>query len=384
MEFRETIPSFEDTSSRSNRPLDQISTAKDVSDYLWYTFRFQHNGHSNDTKLHVSSKAHVLHAFVNGAYIGSAHGRLRNSSCILDSTVLLNAGTNKVSLLSVMVGLPDAGAHLERRTAGLQRVMIQSDKKSRDFTHYQWGYQVGLTGEKSQAFTDKIADGGIKWDALSCSPQPLTWYKTTFDAPESNNPVALNLASMGKGEAWVNGESIGRYWVSFRTSSGSPSQSWYHIPRSFLKRVRNTLVLLEEEGNVDPLKITIDTVSITRVCGHVSDASLPPLISWKGNETSLGVATDSNFHQGRRPKLHLRCPTRSHISKIVFASYGNPSGDCQNIHAFGSCHSSDSLTIVKKACLGKRRCMIPLSRDIFRSDPCPGTRKSLLVEAMCS
>uniref|UniRef100_A0A3Q7IT15 Beta-galactosidase galactose-binding domain-containing protein n=2 Tax=Solanum TaxID=4107 RepID=A0A3Q7IT15_SOLLC len=31
---------------------------------------------------------------------------------------------------------------------------------------------------------------------------------------------------MGKGEAWVNGQSIGRYWVSFRTLAGIPSQTW--------------------------------------------------------------------------------------------------------------------------------------------------------------
>lgn len=32
---------------------------------------------------------------------------------------------------------------------------------------------------------------------------------------------------MGKGEAWVNGQSIGRYWISFHTSKGTPSQALY-------------------------------------------------------------------------------------------------------------------------------------------------------------
>ena len=51
--------------------------------------------------------------------------------------------------------------------------------------------------------------------------------QTTFDAPTGSNPVAINLASMGKGEAWINGESIGRYWVSFKTPKGQPSQTLY-------------------------------------------------------------------------------------------------------------------------------------------------------------
>lgn len=49
--------------------------------------------------------------------------------------------------------------------------------------------------------------------------------QTTFNTPKGNNPVVLNLTSMGKGEVWVNGESIGRYWVSFKTPKGRPSQS---------------------------------------------------------------------------------------------------------------------------------------------------------------
>lgn len=52
-------------------------------------------------------------------------------------------------------------------------------------------------------------------------------WQTQFDAPKGSNPVALNLGSMGKGEAWINGQSIGRYWVSFHTAEGYPSQTWY-------------------------------------------------------------------------------------------------------------------------------------------------------------
>lgn len=37
--YKEAIPNFDDTSLRANRLLDQISTAKDTSDYMWYTFR---------------------------------------------------------------------------------------------------------------------------------------------------------------------------------------------------------------------------------------------------------------------------------------------------------------------------------------------------------
>jgi hypothetical protein len=33
--------------------------------------------------------------------------------------------------------------------------------------------------------------------------------QTMFDAPEGTDPVAIGLGSMGKGQAWVNGTSLG-------------------------------------------------------------------------------------------------------------------------------------------------------------------------------
>lgn len=54
-------------------------------------------------------------------------------------------------------------------------------------------------------------------------------WQTVFDTPAGDDPIALNLNSMGKGEAWVNGESIGRYWVSLKTPKGNPSQTWYAL-----------------------------------------------------------------------------------------------------------------------------------------------------------
>lgn len=52
--------------------------------------------------------------------------------------------------------------------------------------------------------------------------------QVSFDAPKVDAPVALNLGSMGKGEAWINGQSIGRYWPSYRSPSGS-SQLRYSL-----------------------------------------------------------------------------------------------------------------------------------------------------------
>ena len=117
----------------------------------------------------------------------------------------------------------------------------------------------------------------------------------------------------------------------------------YNVPRSFLRPTGNLLVLFDEEfGN--PLGISIDTISITKVCGHVSDSNPPPVTSWKGHKLS---EMKHKEHHGRRPKVHLRCPPNRNIAKILFASFGNPLGDCGS-YAIGSCHSTNSKAIVEK------------------------------------
>ncbi|KAH9757093.1 Beta-galactosidase 16 [Citrus sinensis] len=304
-EYKEAIPTYDETSLRANFLLEQMNTTKDASDYLWYNFRFKHDPSNSESVLKVSSLGHVLLAFINGEFVG---------------------------------------AYLERRVAGLRNVSIQGAKELKDFSSFSWGYQ------------------------------------TVFDAPTGSDPVAINLISMGKGEAWVNGQSIGRYWVSFLTPQGTPSQSWYHIPRSFLKPTGNLLVLLEEENGYPP-GISIDTVSVTTLCGHVSDSHLPPVISWR-SQNQRTLKTHKRI-PGRRPKVQIRCPSGRKISKILFASYGNPNGNCEN-YAIGSCHSSNSRAIVEKACLGKRSCTVPVWTEKFYGDPCPGIPKALLVDAQCT
>lgn len=44
----------------------------------------------------------------------------------------------------------------------------------------------------------------------------LHWFlQTLFNAPEGDEPLALDMEGMGKGQIWINGQSIGRYWTAF-------------------------------------------------------------------------------------------------------------------------------------------------------------------------
>jgi hypothetical protein len=80
----------------------------------------------------------------------------------------------------------------------------------------------------------------------------------------------------------------------------------------------------------DPLQITVNTMSITTVCGNVNELSAPALHT-----------------HGRGPEVHLQCQKGKHISAIEFASYGSPAGNCKTFST-GSCHAESSESVVKQ------------------------------------
>jgi len=53
--------------------------------------------------------------------------------------------------------------------------------------------------------------------------------QTTFDAPGGIEPLALDMSSMGKGEIWINGQSIGRHFAASKASGSCGTCSYTGI-----------------------------------------------------------------------------------------------------------------------------------------------------------
>ncbi|KAG4986571.1 hypothetical protein AAZX31_12G163600 [Glycine max] len=377
--------------------LEQINTTADKSDYLWYSLSIDYKADaSSQTVLHIESLGHALHAFINGKLAGSQPGNSGKYKFTVDIPVTLVAGKNTIDLLSLTVGLQNYGAFFDTWGVGITGPVILkgfANGNTLDLSSQKWTYQVGLQGEDLGLSSGSSG----QWNLQSTFPknQPLTWYKTTFSAPSGSDPVAIDFTGMGKGEAWVNGQRIGRYWPTYVASDASctdscnyrgpysaskcrkncekPSQTLYHVPRSWLKPSGNILVLFEERGG-DPTQISFVTKQTESLCAHVSDSHPPPVDLW-----------NSETESGRKvgPVLSLTCPHDNQvISSIKFASYGTPLGTCGNFY-HGRCSSNKALSIVQKACIGSSSCSVGVSSDTF-GDPCRGMAKSLAVEATCA
>ncbi|XP_077249768.1 beta-galactosidase 3-like [Tasmannia lanceolata] len=384
--------------------VDHINTTKDSTDYLWYTISLEVDqtekflSEGRHPTLMVESKGHALLAFVNQELQASASGNGSDSKFKFESPIPLKAGKNEIALLSMTVGLQNAGPFYESVGAGLTSVKIVGlNNGTLDLSSKTWTYKIGLEGEHLNIYK---MDGlnNVKWISTSDPPknQPLTWYKAVVDPPSGDDPVGLDMIHMGKGQAWLNGEAIGRYWP--RTSSihdecpptcnyrgkftpnkcstgcGEPTQRWYHVPRSWFRSSGNILVIFEEKGG-DPTKISFSRRLVTSICGLVSeDYPTSDFETWDKN---------TKYNDETKPILHLICPKNTLISSVKFASFGTPSGTCGS-YVKGSCDHPNSISVVEKICLNKNECAIALSGENFSKDICPGLTKKLAVEVACS
>ncbi|KAK1410445.1 hypothetical protein QVD17_36982 [Tagetes erecta] len=398
----ELTTSVEDSAFTMFGLLDQVNVTRDASDYLWYitsvdvgpSESFLHSG--EHPKLLVQSMGHALHVFINGQLAGSAFGTRENRRIRYTNKIKLRPGSNRIALLSVAMGLSNIGGHYESWETGVLGpvVLYGLDHGKLDLTHAKWSYQVGLKGEAMDVSTNDMSS--VEWvqgSLIAQNKQPLTWHKAYFNEPSGNEPLALDMHSMQKGQVWINGQSIGRYWTAYATGDckrchyngnyrptkcqvgcGRPTQRWYHVPRSWLKPTGNILVLFEELGG-DPTRVSLTKRSMTSVCADM----------FEHHPTSKDQHTESygKTQPFRRPKIHLQCSPGLFISAIKFASFGTPIGTCGTFKK-GTCHARASYGVISKRCIGKERCAVTISNSNFGQDPCPNTLKRLTVEAVCA
>ncbi|XP_047327382.1 beta-galactosidase 13-like [Impatiens glandulifera] len=383
---KESIPDMSQMPIKNRVPLEQYVTAKDTTDYMWYSTSISFDAQDLSMRddiipvLQVANLGHAMVAFVNGEYIGFLHGSNVEKSFVFRKPINLKPGNNHISILSITIGMVDAGAYMEKRYCGVRAVTIQGlNAGTLDITPNNWGHQVGISGEKNQVYTEN-GSSKFQWTSAKGIGGPITWYKTYFDTPEGNSPVAVRMGKMGKGMIWINGINIGRYWMNYLSPLGQPTQTEYHIPRAYLKPDKNLMVVFEEVGG-DPSGIEMMIVNRDTICSYITENHPPSVDSWK----KVGGSDMQTTVEDLKTGAHLFCTEGKVIKKVEFASFGNPGGSC-GAFIQGTCHAPSSQSVAEKNCLGKKSCAVPLDRTIFEGkggDNCGGISKVLAVQVRC-
>jgi alpha-L-rhamnosidase len=117
---------------------------------------------------------------------------------------------------------------------------------------------------------------------------------------------------------------------------------------------------------------SVQSVQENHVSASINTHKGQILSSWQKQPGLCGEAEESKT-------LTITCSSGT-ITKIDFASYGLPSGNCGNFTYNQNCHDPLSIKIVGQYCLGKTSCSIPVNNNVFQQDPCYGYSKKLEVQ----
>jgi hypothetical protein len=188
-------------------------------------------------------------------------------------------------------GMGHWDGHLDRYSRGLlgNITVGQQDLAS----NRDWRLVAGLYGEEQKLWENAAGDR-VAWNTSRKVATPGTWYRMEFLPWDCKNKfVALDLASMGKGSAWLNGHHLGRYFIAnssadaacnvcnatgrfdpnkeCATNCGNIVQRYYHVPPDWWlppssdSGELNIVVLWEEVGG-DPDAVRI--VELQHTGGH--------------------------------------------------------------------------------------------------------------------
>ena len=174
-----------------------------------------------------------------------------------------------------------------------------------DISETDWVLLEREQGEFARIFAPKTT-GAVAWKPANTFPpaSTLVWFKASFDLPAADNATstaaatsnmavapaqlsyALDLSSVNKGVAFVNGFELGRYWLKpgqckgecappiknghcymHWKGCGKPTQTLYHVPTPVLKPSGNLVVIFEETASVVARR-DLDAIKLVQLHSH--------------------------------------------------------------------------------------------------------------------
>ncbi|MBL4698159.1 MAG: beta galactosidase jelly roll domain-containing protein, partial [Phycisphaerales bacterium] len=123
--------------------------------------------------------------------------------------------------------------------------------------------------EASNSITDKCEWSFAKWEtpaevefdsiakAKLKSAKAPSWWRTSFDTPSVKVALYLDMAGMSKGQVYVNGHAIGRYFVETNEGKAVEPAIPLAIPSAWLNTdEENELTIFDEFGS-SPSKVRV-------------------------------------------------------------------------------------------------------------------------------
>ena len=136
-----------------------------------------------------------------------------------------------------------------------------------------------LTAKAEWAFAKFDVPAASHFKAGNKAEEGPTWWKTTFQAPHTSVPMFLELDGLTKGQVYLNGRHVCRYFVATRAGKDIPTQRRYWLPSCWLKKDTdpkhpgiNELVIFDEHGaKPGRVKLVFDDIGMPVTTGVATE-----------------------------------------------------------------------------------------------------------------
>jgi hypothetical protein len=200
---------------------------------------------------------------------------------VLDAEALSKA-TNSVQVALLVDGpvLPEGSGVQDPEVDGALRALGEGVRFHR--------LSDALTEDADWAFAKWEAPAPTAFAPAKSLPRGRSglpsWWRTTFTLRDAGTPVYLELPGMTKGQVYLNGRHVGRYFVADGEGASVPPQTRWHLPAPWLhagpEGAPNELMLFDEHGaSPAQVRVVYDASArpiTARGTGVVVDAPPPP------------------------------------------------------------------------------------------------------------
>ena len=226
---------------------------------------------ANGSMLHINGHDFVQ-VFINGNYIGKIDRVKNERSLPMPAT----KKGDKLTLLVEGMGRINFGRAIKDFKGLVDDVTLTAEVYGDELTWNLKDWRMRRIADDYQTARRAMTTPRNDLALASNTPSKIGYYKATFKLKKTGDTF-LNMETWGKGQVYVNGHALGRFW------SIGPQQTLY-CPGCWLKKGDNEIVVLDVVGPKDPVvwgqtKPELDKLQLEKSAKHNNIGDKPDLNS---------------------------------------------------------------------------------------------------------
>lgn len=274
--------------------VDSIAESRDVQ-----TFEEMNMGYGSmiyNTKLPEIADGSMLHinghdyvqVFINGNYIGKIDRVKNERSLPLPAT----KKGDQLTMLVEGMGRINFGRAIKDFKGLVDDVTLTADVDGDELTWNLKDWRMRRIADDYQTAHRAITTPRNDMALSDNTPSKIGYYRATFQLNKTGDTF-LNMETWSKGQVYVNGHALGRFW------SIGPQQTLY-CPGCWLKKGENEIVVLDVVGPKQPVvwgqtKPELDKLQLEKSAKHNNIGDKPDLNS--ATPVAKGVMKSGNGWQ---------------------------------------------------------------------------------------